>query len=299
MEKNAARKAFLFALLAVLFWSTIPTAFKLGLRHSSTWQLLTGATLVSTLVLGIMTALRGKLSSLLSFTKKDLAFSALMGLLNPFSYYLILFKAYTILPAQVAQPLNMVWPIVLVLLAIPILGQRISWISLGAMVLSFSGVVLVSLMGGTVSLDPQNRLGIFLALSTSLIWALYFLYNTRDKRDPVSRLFLNFAFASLFLLLAGAFREKPFPASAEAWMAAFYVGVFEMGITFVLWLTAIRLAPRSDRISNLVYLAPFLNLLFASRVLGEKIYLTTVFGIILLVAGIVIQNISGRNAKTS
>ena len=299
MEKNAARKAFLFALLAVLFWSTIPTAFKLGLRHSSTWQLLTGATLVSTLVLGIMTALRGKLSSLLSFTKKDLAFSALMGLLNPFSYYLILFKAYTILPAQVAQPLNMVWPIVLVLLAIPILGQRISWISLGAMVLSFSGVVLVSLMGGTVSLDPQNRLGIFLALSTSLIWALYFLYNTRDKKDPVSRLFLNFAFASLFLLLAGAFREKPFPASAEAWMAAFYVGVFEMGITFVLWLTAIRLAPRSDRISNLVYLAPFLNLLFASRVLGEKIYLTTVFGIILLVAGIVIQNISGRNAKTS
>jgi drug/metabolite transporter (DMT)-like permease len=297
MEKNAARKAFLFALLAVLFWSTIPTAFKLGLRHSSTWQLLTGATLVSTLVLGIMTALRGKLSSLLSFTKKDLAFSALMGLLNPFSYYLILFKAYTILPAQVAQPLNMVWPIVLVLLAIPILGQRISWISLGAMVLSFSGVVLVSLMGGTVSLDPQNRLGIFLALSTSLIWALYFLYNTRDKRDPVSRLFLNFAFASLFLLLAGAFREKPFPASAEAWMAAFYVGVFEMGITFVLWLTAIRLAPKSDRISNLVYMAPFLNLLFASQVLGEDIYLTTVFGIVLLVAGIVMQNVIVKHAK--
>ena len=36
-----------------------------------------------------------------------------MGLLNPVAYYLILFKAYTILPAQVAQPLNMIWPIVL------------------------------------------------------------------------------------------------------------------------------------------------------------------------------------------
>ena len=70
-----------------------------------------------------------------------------------------------------------------------------------------------------------------------------------------------------------------------------------MGITFVLWLMAIRLAPKSDRISNLVYIAPFLNLLFASQVLGEKIYLTTVGGIILLVAGIVIQNITGKNAK--
>ena len=297
MKENAARKAFLFALLAVLFWSTIPTAFKLGLQHSSTWQLLTGSTLVSTLVLGMLTALRGQVSSLLRFKRKDLAFSALMGLLNPVSYYLILFKAYTILPAQVAQPLNMIWPIVLVLLAIPILGQRISWLSLGAMLLSFSGVVLVSLMGGTVSLDPQNRLGIILALSTSVIWALYFLYNTRDRRDPVTRLFLNFSFASMYLLLAGLFLDHPFPVSLEGWFAAFYVGVFEMGITFVLWLTAIRLAPRSDRISNLVFLAPFLNLLFASQVLGEDIYLTTVFGIILLVAGIVIQNVSVKHAK--
>jgi drug/metabolite transporter (DMT)-like permease len=191
----------------------------------------------------------------------------------------------------------MIWPIVLVLLAIPILRQKISWLSLGAMLLSFSGVILVSLMGGTVSVDPQNRLGIFLALSTSVIWALYFLYNTRDKRDPVTRLFLNFVFASLFLLLAGILTDQPFPTSSEGWLASLYVGVFEMGITFVLWLSAIRLAPKSDRISNLVYLAPFLNLLFASQVLGERIYLTTVFGIVLLVAGILIQNISGKNAK--
>ncbi len=82
------------------------------------------------------------------------------------------------------------------------------------------------------------------------------------------------------------FIPTPIPDSAEGWFAALYVGVFEMGITFVLWLMAIRLAPRSDRISNLVFLAPFLNLVFASQVLGEKIYLTTVGGIILLVAGI-------------
>ena len=297
MNVQSARKAYLFALLAVLFWSTIPTAFKLGLAHTSSWQLLTGATLVSTLVLGILTAARGKFQSLRAFSKKDLAFSALMGLLNPVVYYLILFKAYTILPASVAQPLNMIWPIALVLLAVPILRQRISWLSLGAMLLSFSGVVLISLMGGTGSENPQNRLGIFLALSTSVVWALYFLYNTRDKEDPVARLFLNFAFASLFLLLAGIFRDQPFPNSAQGWYAALYVGVFEMGITFVLWLMAIRLAPRSDRISNLVYMAPFLNLLFASQVLGEKIYMTTIGGIILLVTGIVIQNISSKNAK--
>ena len=297
MNAKSARKAYLVALLAVLFWSTSPTAFKLGLRYMDTWQLLTGASLSSTLVLGLLVVLRGKFRTLFSFSGKDFAFSLLMGLLNPLAYYLILFRAYSILPAQVAQPLNMIWPIVLVLLSIPILGQRISWLSMGAMLLSFSGVVLISRMGGSVSQDPQNRLGIILALSTSLIWAFYFLYNTRDKQDPVIRLFLNFAFASGFLLFAGIFRAQPFPGSLEGWLAAVYVGVFEMGITFVLWLMAIRLAPRSDRISNLVYLAPFLNLLFASQVLGEKIYLSTVTGIILLVAGIAGQNLLGKDAK--
>jgi drug/metabolite transporter (DMT)-like permease len=297
MKMKSAWKAYLFALLAVLFWSTSPTAFKLGLRFTDTWQLLTGATLVSTVVLGIIATAQGKIQTLKNFSRKDVTFSALMGLLNPLAYYLILFKAYTILPSQVAQPLNMIWPIVLVLLALPILGQRLRWKSLGAMLLSFSGVVVISLMGGSWAKEPQNRLGIFLALSSSLVWALYFLYNTRDRKDAVIRLFLNFIFASLFLLMAGIIRGQSFPASLEGWSAAIYVGVFEMGITFVLWLMAIRLAPSSDRISNLVYIAPFLNLLFASKVLGETIYMTTVIGIILLVAGIVIQNITAKDAR--
>ena len=297
MKGSSARKAYVFAILAVLFWSTSPTAFKLGLRHLDTWQLLTGATLSSTLVLGIMTLLRGNLPSLRSFTRKDLLFSALMGLLNPVAYYLILFKAYTILPAQVAQPLNMVWPIVLVLLSILMLGQRISWLSIGAMVLSFSGVVVVSLQGGSASQDPQNRLGIILALSSSVVWAFYFIFNTRDRRDPVARLFLNFAFASGYLLLGGILLGQSLPDSAEGWYASLYVGVFEMGVTFVLWLMAIRLAPSSDRISNLVYIAPFLNLFLASQILDERIYMTTLLGIILLVSGILIQNTARRNGK--
>jgi drug/metabolite transporter (DMT)-like permease len=297
MKGSSARKAYLFAILAVLFWSTSPTAFKLGLRHLDTWQLLTGATLSSTLVLGIVMLLRGNFRSLRTFTRKDFLFSALMGLLNPVAYYLILFKAYTILPAQVAQPLNMVWPIVLVLLSIPMLGQRIGWMSIGAMLLSFSGVVVVSLQGGNGAQDPQNRLGIILALSSSVVWAFYFLFNTRDRQDPVSRMFLNFAFASGYLLLVGILKGDTMPDSVEGWFASLYIGVFEMGITFVLWLMAIRLAPSSDRISNLVFAAPFLNLLLASQILEERIYLSTVFGIILLVAGILIQNTIGRYAK--
>lgn len=299
MKGSSVRKAYVFAILAVLFWSTSPTAFKLGLRYLDTWQLLTGASLCSTLVLGFISLIRGSFRHLKSFGPKDYLFSAFMGLLNPVAYYFILFKAYTILPAQVAQPLNMVWPIVLVLLSIPLLGQRISWLSIAAMFISFTGVVLISYQGGSGDQNPQNRLGIILALSSSVIWALYFLLNSRDRRDPLARMFLNFTFASGILLLGGFLKGEALPDSSEGWYASLYVGAFEMGITFVLWLLALRIAPSSDRISNLVYAAPFLNLLFASQILDERIYLSTLFGIILLVTGILIQNTLGKDAKQS
>lgn len=297
MKEKSARKAFLLAILAVLFWSTVPTAFKIGLRHQDTLQLLTGASFTSVFVLGLILLFGKRYRDLARFRRSDLWFSMLMGLLNPVAYYLILFKAYSILPAQVAQPLNMIWPIVLVIISIPLLKQKISWKSIGAMIISFAGIVVISLQGGSASKDPENRLGIVLALSTSIIWAIYFIYNTRDNKDPVARLFLNFLFASIFLLIIGLIRGSLLELSPQALGSAIYVGIFEMGLTFVLWLLAMQYAPTADRISNLVFMAPFINLVFVRMILNETIYLTTLYGILLLVSGILIQNMIAKNAK--
>lgn len=297
MKEKSARKAFFFAILAVLFWSTSPTAFKLGLRHQDTIQLLTGATFASTLLLGLFLLPGKRYKALAGFKKTDIWFSLLMGILNPVAYYLVLFKAYSILPAQVAQPLNMIWPIVLVIISIPLLKQKIGWKSIGAMFISFSGIIILSLQGGSGGKDPENRLGIMLALSTSVIWAIYFIYNTRDKKDPIARLFLNFLFASGLLLAIGIIRGNLIADTAQGMGTAIYVGIFEMGITFVLWLMAMQYAPATDKISNLVFMAPFFNLVIVRLVLKETIFLTTLYGIILLITGILIQNIISRNAK--
>jgi drug/metabolite transporter (DMT)-like permease len=297
MSGKSVTKAYALALLAVLFWSTSPTAFKLGLRYQDTYQLLTVATLTSVVVLSSILLFGQKYRLLKEFGWKDIGFSALMGMLNPVAYYLILFWAYSVLPAQVAQPLNMVWPIVLVLISIPMLGHKIGWKSIAAMVLSFAGVVVVSLQGGEGDKHPQNNLGIFLALFTSLIWSIYWILNKKDNKDPVIRLFLNFIFASVFLILGGVFRDHLFSDEPLAWATGAYVGIFEMGVTYVVWLLAMRHAPATDRISNLVFLAPFLNLLIVNRVLDEEIYRTSLYGIFLLIGGILLQNMLNGNAK--
>jgi len=114
------KKAYLYAMTAVLLWATVATAFKVSLRYVDPLQLLFLASTVSAAVLLAVLAVRGKLSLLKQYSGKEYLHSAVLGLLNPFLYYVILFRAYELLPAQHAQPVNMTWPIVLVLLSIPI-----------------------------------------------------------------------------------------------------------------------------------------------------------------------------------
>lgn len=291
------KKAVLLALTAVLFWSTVPTAFKLGLRHQDNYQMLTGAAIVSTFILGITLLLQNKIRLLKSISGKDLLRSALLGFLNPAFYYLILFKAYDLLPAQVAQPLNMIWPIILVLISIPLLKQKIGWLSIVSMIISFAGVIVLSLQGGTLFDESSNFIGVILALSTAILWAFYWIFNMKSKLDDVVGLFLIFIFATCYLLLGGIFRDPIFPKGINAWAASAYIGIFEMGLAFVIWLKALQLSETTARISNLVFIAPFLNLVFVHFLLGEKIFISTIFGIILVVTGIIIQN--AKNKKHS
>jgi drug/metabolite transporter (DMT)-like permease len=67
------------------------------------------------------------------------------------------------------------------------------------------------------------------------------------------------------------------------------VGLFEMGITFFLWLKALQLASTTDKVSNLVYLAPFLSLVFLHFIIREPVYYTTPAGLLLIISGILIQ----------
>ncbi|HSS66637.1 MAG TPA: DMT family transporter, partial [Gammaproteobacteria bacterium] len=232
-------RAYLYAAATILFWSTVASAFKLSLQHLDAAELLFYASFVSLSVLVVILLIGGKLAELGAWTVRDYARSALMGFLNPFLYYLILFEAYSRLPAQEAQPLNFSWPIVLVLLSIVILHQRIGLFNLLAMALSFSGVLVISTRGDLLGLRITDGLGVTLALASTVVWALYWIYGVKDSRDPVARLCLNFVFGclfmTLFMLVFEGWRMPPLPGI----LGAVYVGLFEMGISFVLWLQAL------------------------------------------------------------
>ncbi len=163
------RRALGFGLSAVLLWSTVATAFKLTLAEFTPIQMLTIASIVSALVLFIICGVQGKLTSLPAIFLSNPWYYLLLGLINPLAYYIILFKAYDLLPASQAQAINYSWAITLTLMAAIFLGQQIrkqDWI---ACVLSYFGVVVIATKGDILGLNFESPLGVGLALLSTLL----------------------------------------------------------------------------------------------------------------------------------
>jgi len=287
-------RAYAYALTTVLLWSTIASAFKITLSYLEPIQLLLYAGSVSTLLLAGILVVQGKFGQIFCCTPRQYLMSLFLGFLNPFLYYLVLLQAYQLLPAQQAQPLNYTWAITLALLSVPLLGQRMRLAELGALLLSYAGVVIIATEGQPFSLHFTDGTGVALALVSTIIWAFYWIFNTRDTRDPVVALLVNFLcsfpFVLGYCLICSELVWPPLPGL----FGAIYIGFFEMGACFVLWLLALRYAENTARISSLIFLSPFVSLFFIHFLVGEEILPATYAGLVLIVGGLLWQKRLGK-----
>ncbi|MEZ9303417.1 DMT family transporter [Vibrio breoganii] len=290
------RKALILGLSAVLLWSTVATAFKLTLAEFTPIQMLTCASIVSAIALLLVCVYQKKTHTIVGTFVANPLYYLMLGLINPLAYYLILFKAYDLLPASQAQPINYSWAITLTLMAAVFLGQKIrtqDWI---ACALGYLGVVVIATQGDVLGLQFESPLGVGLALLSTLLWAGYWILNAKNKADPVIAVLLGFLVAIPLTIALSIWEGAAWDISTKGWLAVTYVGLFEMGITFVLWLGALKATQNTARISNLIFISPFISLILLSQILGEEVHISTLLGLVLIVAGLVIQQLKRKAA---
>ncbi|MGB1311409.1 MAG: DMT family transporter [Leucothrix sp.] len=288
------RKAYGFGLGAVICWSTVATAFKLSLEYLTPAQLLLYASLTSWLFLAIILLAKGKFKATLFVGWPAYRRALVFGAFNPLIYYLILFQAYALLPAQEAQILNYSWALTMTLLAIPLLGHKLRWQDSLAAIVCYSGVLVIATHGDVFGLQFANPEGVIWALVSTVIWALYWILNSKQNEDATGSLFRNFSCAIPLTLgycgLTGELVAVPWQGLA----GAVYVGIFEMGLSFIFWLTAMRLTTNTASIANLIFIAPLLSLVIISLLLKEAILPSTLWGLVLILGGLLIQQLKAK-----
>ncbi len=284
------RKAYLLALLAVLFWSTISSAFKLTLGYLPFASLVFWAVVMGIVVLFVLNVAGKSRLHWGELKRKEWLMSALMGLFNPFLYYLVLMKAYELLEAQEAGTLNYIWPVVLVLFSVVFLKQKIGWPAFAALLISFFGLVVIVTAGHPFSLKFAHPEGALLAIGSAFFWAAYWVLNMKDPREETGKILLNMLFGLLYLVVYFVLQSRwPVVPSVQGFLGVVYIGIFELSLTFVIWLKALNYSVDTAKVSNLIYLSPFLGLFWINRTVGETIHGYTVTGLAFIVLGIVLQ----------
>jgi drug/metabolite transporter (DMT)-like permease len=288
---NTQAKAYIFALMSVFLWSTVATAFKFALSNFSYIDLLAGSSLVSFLCLLSIAILQGKFKQVFDFDYLSFKKAVLFGFLNPFLYYCLLFIAYSVLPAQEALSLNYTWAAWLLILSSIILKEKLKLVSIFSILFSTIGIVIIASKGQVSSFQFNNPLGVGIALSSALIWAMYWILNLQNEGDKIINLTRNFLFGTIFSIILWFFSDFKAVVTSKALLSLVYVGLFEMGITFFFWLKALSLTSQKSKVTNLIYLSPFISLLLISTFTGEKILFSTVIGLILIIFGIVLEQV--------
>lgn len=295
IRKNTKKSAF-FSVTAMMLWSTVATAFFLALKNADFYEVLYVSIISSTVVLFTSVIILKKFRKI--FVRKDLLKSSIYGILNPFLYYIILFKAYSLLKIQVAQGLNYTWPIILSLLTALFLRQKISTKDIVSLVICFAGAMIIIFgFGGNNSLSEINIFGASLGVLSAFIWSFYWLLNLMDSRDEIVKTFQSFFFGSLYMSIFLLLTKNFSFSWGFGLLYSLYIGVFEMSLTFIIWIFALRTAVNASRAGNIIYLTPFVSLFFIRFVGKERIQLSTFLGLVIILSGIVVQNFYKKNYK--
>ena len=295
--------ALAFGLGAVGLWSTMATAFKWALEFSSPMQLIALAATVSWIFFAARLVYLGRLAQLTQISSATMTRCLALGFLNPALFYWVLFTAYDLLPAQDAMAINYTWGLTLPFIAACFSRSLPSVVEVSLALLSYVGILIIVTDGNLAGFEFKNITGVMLAIGSTVLWGLSWVINTRtverDQVDPELALLINFSMAVPVLWIILSTTDSLPHLNGGTILGGIYVGLFEMGVAFVLWMKAMQLTDTPIRVSSLIFLAPPLSLVFIATILGEPVATSTLTGLVFILAGLAGQQIVSSRKDAS
>ncbi len=186
-------------LAAALSWGLADYVAARAVRMTGTVRVVVGFHVVATVLLAALVLATGALDGV---GLDDLPLFVILGVLG-WGSYVAFYAALRIGPISIVSPIVSGYAAVTVLLAVVVLGERLSTVELAAIVVSLAGVVLVSIDVRAVGHPGRARaLGVVLAVATmGVIGAFVFGVSYRtDELGWLAPIFLARAFTLVFLL---------------------------------------------------------------------------------------------------
>lgn len=215
--------------------------------------------------------------------------SFVLGTLNIGLFFLVLFIAAYRLPGGIAAVIGSIQPILILLLSFFAFKEKPAKNAYVAIVLTILGVSLL-ILKSKVSFD---FIGIIAAVLGAVVMAAgVVLTKYWGRPKDVSQLAFTgwqLFFGSLILIPIQLIFEKPIPhLNAINLFGLAVLGIFNTGLAYFVWFRGIeRLSPA--KVSFLTPVNPLTAIALGYFILGQKITILQLFGVVLILLSVVIS----------
>jgi len=283
-------KPYIYILPAIIFWGSAPAIVKLSLISIDIFQITFMMFLLASIGLFLINLIMGKFDIIKSYNFKDYLHFAFMGFIGIFLYFLFLFNGFFYASTQEAYIINYTWPIWMIMFTIFITRDKIHLRNILSISISFIGLFIIITKGNLVSFSSENLIGYIFALFSAICYGLFSAMGKNEKRDTMNSMFFYFLFSSfysLFFLLY--FSKIPILTIIES-TAILWLGICSCALGFLFWFKALHYGNSSELV-NFVFLTPFISLFFIYLFIIEQIQVTSIIGLIFILASIFIEKI--------
>lgn len=159
-------------------------------------------------------------------------------------------------------------PIFILLMAAPLLGERIGARQWGGVFVSSCGVVLIATQGNVR--DMSFNIGDMLALASMVMWAGYtvLLRVRRDALDTIELLVMVCAFGMLFMLPWLAVEQPKLELTPAGALAVLYTAIGSLLLAYIGWSYVVKRLGAA-RAGVTLHLMPAFGVILSAIFLGE------------------------------
>jgi len=286
-------RAYIKICITVIVWGISFIAIKIALRDLSPVSVVWLRFGMGVAVLAFVALARQQLNLP---SHRDLAYFALLGFLGITFHQLLQSTALLTTQASTASWIVATIPVFMALLGWLFLKEKLGWLKTSGIALAAMGVLLVVTNGNLGSLVRGNfgTVGDILVLISALNWAIFsVLSRPGTQRFPVTQMTLfvmgfGWLFISIQFIAIRGWTEIP-NVTINGWLAIAFLGILCSGLGYVFWYDGLQAIPASQ-VGVFLNFEPLVTLIVAAAMLGEGIYISSLLGGGLILAGVWMVN---------
>ena len=213
--------------------------------------------------------------------------SAVLGLLNTATFFVLVYIASTLLPTSIASTVMAASPLAMLLIAWMLAGQRATRAHLIGAVAGLAGVALMLLGGAGEKVSLPGVLASAAAMLTSTV-GYVLSARWRDGADPLAMTSWQLTVGGLALLPLAVITEGAPPVAKPSVVLAFgYATLVATALAFALWFGGLRHLS-AGTVGLLGLLNPLTGVLLGTLLAGEALGTRQWCGLALVIGGVLL-----------